>query len=672
MSNIKKEILIKQQPIPVDLKGTRLIVNQMENYICKIFKDNGEKGTGTGFFCKIPFPDENNQLNVLITNNHVLNENEIEVGKTIKLIMNNKGKKIEKSITIDESRKTFTKLNDKEGIDITIIEIKENKDEINNFLDYDNDEILGIEYKRKSIYILHYPNDIKLVSYGLIQNIIDGKQIRHYCNTYEGSSGSPILSLNNYKVIGVHYGGVDKEKNMSQIKLNFGTFINYAITLFNEKYKNEAYKEKNIETNENKTESINQKEVNNKQDIETNENNIELNNKNTDGIKNELKIANGSNIELNHKNENETNKNVVTNENKIESINKNQANNNKKNIEANDIKKENDNEYRNNIKLFYYTEKEDLYKIFGNKFVNNNKYKIDLIINGEKSKLVEEEYLIKGENKIELNIKSKITNLEHMFYKCSTLKNIDELKYLNTKDINNFSYMFYRCSSLFDINGLQNWDVSYANNFESMFNGCSSLLNLNKLQKWEVSNVKTFKSMFYKCSSLSDINGLKKWDVSNSNNFSSMFLGCSSLSDLNALQYWTVSNGNNFECMFYKCSLLSDITGLKDWDVSKVNSFRGMFLMCSSLLNLNALENWNISNATNFEDMFGGCIKLSDINGLKNWKVSKSNNFKGMFFECLSLSNINGLQNWDLPNTFVSKIMFNGFPSSLSLASTQN
>ena len=74
MTDIIKESLNKDQPIPVSLEGTRNILYQMENCICKIYKDNG--AIGTGFFCKIPF--NNNLLKVLITNNHILNENEID------------------------------------------------------------------------------------------------------------------------------------------------------------------------------------------------------------------------------------------------------------------------------------------------------------------------------------------------------------------------------------------------------------------------------------------------------------------------------------------------------------------------------------------------------------------------------------------------------------------
>ena len=118
MSEIIKESLNKDQPIPVTLEGTRIILNQMENCICKIYKDNG--AIGTGFFCEIPF--NNNLLKVLITNNHVLNENEIENNKIINISIINKEKKKEeiKKIKIDNIRKKYTN----KELDITIIEIK--------------------------------------------------------------------------------------------------------------------------------------------------------------------------------------------------------------------------------------------------------------------------------------------------------------------------------------------------------------------------------------------------------------------------------------------------------------------------------------------------------------------------------------------------------------------
>ena len=183
-SSIIKEAMNDSQLNPVDIEGTQKILFQMENCICKIYQNGKE---GTAFFCKIPFPDKNNLLNVLIANIQILDQNEIGNNKTIKLIMYNKEEKknIEKEIIIDESRKRYTYINDKEGIGLTILEIKQDQDNISNYLEIE-DEILELDNSNKSIYILHFPKDKKLVSYGLINDIIEGKTINHNCKTEEG------------------------------------------------------------------------------------------------------------------------------------------------------------------------------------------------------------------------------------------------------------------------------------------------------------------------------------------------------------------------------------------------------------------------------------------------------------------------------------------------------
>ena len=90
MPDIQQEKLIEDQPIPVSIEGTKKILFQMENCICKIYLEDGKKGTG--FFCKMPI--FNNLLPVLITNNHVLNEKDIENNKIIQLSINNEVKEI--------------------------------------------------------------------------------------------------------------------------------------------------------------------------------------------------------------------------------------------------------------------------------------------------------------------------------------------------------------------------------------------------------------------------------------------------------------------------------------------------------------------------------------------------------------------------------------------------
>ena len=62
------------------------------------------------------------------------------------------------------------------------------------------------------------------------------------------------------------------------------------------------------------------------------------------------------------------------------------------------------------INIIYKTDKEGEDNIFGEKFVENNKKNIELIINGNKNDLIDEYKLRKGENNIKIIIKNKITN----------------------------------------------------------------------------------------------------------------------------------------------------------------------------------------------------------------------------------------------------------------------
>jgi V8-like Glu-specific endopeptidase len=227
--DINPEIFFDKSIIPISFENTEKILSQMKNCICKIIKENGEKGTG--FFCKIPYPTNQSKiLNVLITNNHVLNEDDLKNNKIIKYTLKD-DEEIRKIIIDNNKRKIYTS----KELDISYIEIKENEDNINEYLEIDegiidkDEEYIKETYKNKSIYILHYPGgkDI-VVSYGIIDKI-KNEQINHYCNTLKGSSGSPILSLDTLKVIGIHCGS-NKDENE---KCNKGIFIKNSIKEFN-------------------------------------------------------------------------------------------------------------------------------------------------------------------------------------------------------------------------------------------------------------------------------------------------------------------------------------------------------------------------------------------------------------------------------------------------------
>ena len=163
MSDIIKEKKLNNYPEPVSLEVTKEIIEQMEKKVCKICIGNGIKGTG--FFCKIPYPDDNNLLSVLITNNHIINEKILEdKNKIIIISINNDNEYREIKL---ENRIKYTN----KEYDITIIEIKK-EDNINNYLYLDKNINNNKIYIGESIYILQYPN-IKNninVSYGIIKN----------------------------------------------------------------------------------------------------------------------------------------------------------------------------------------------------------------------------------------------------------------------------------------------------------------------------------------------------------------------------------------------------------------------------------------------------------------------------------------------------------------------
>ena len=212
----------KVEPFTKD--QSKEVIYQLENAIYKLYKLNGS--IGTAFACLLPYPDKYNLRPFLITNYHVLRRKDLKINKTIKITLDND--KTEKIILIDEDRITLPLKN----FDASLVEIKPEKDDIHIFLDIDNtiySPKVVEDFKNKSIYILQYPKGgISCFSSGLIKEIYNEK-IRHFCSTEYGSSGGPILSISNLRVIGLHRKRTDEHYNE-------GIFIKYIIDELHKTY----------------------------------------------------------------------------------------------------------------------------------------------------------------------------------------------------------------------------------------------------------------------------------------------------------------------------------------------------------------------------------------------------------------------------------------------------
>ena len=200
-----EQLINNNKPIPLNILQKCF---EKQTAICKILT-----GKGTGFFCKLNL--KNKSIIALLTNNHVLNEEKIKLGSKIE-IEHNKEKKV---IEITENR--FTRTN--ALYDFTCIEIFENE-KYNNYFEIDdniNTDNPDEQYKDKEILMVQYPNLEASFGNGKVNSIKNNYQIFHSIPTKGGSSGSPIiLKSGTLKIIGIHCGKANKDKN-----LNRGTYM---------------------------------------------------------------------------------------------------------------------------------------------------------------------------------------------------------------------------------------------------------------------------------------------------------------------------------------------------------------------------------------------------------------------------------------------------------------
>ena len=94
------------------LKKNKILLEKAEKSICEIIKD---KGYGTGFFCKMKYPDKYNEIYCIITNNHVITKDMLIYKENIEIKLNNK----EIKISLNLARRIWIN----EEIDFTCIEI---------------------------------------------------------------------------------------------------------------------------------------------------------------------------------------------------------------------------------------------------------------------------------------------------------------------------------------------------------------------------------------------------------------------------------------------------------------------------------------------------------------------------------------------------------------------
>ena len=427
--------------VPSEIQN--IIDLKIKNSICKIEFNNSK--IENGFLCKIPFPDFFNLLPVLITNYYEINKD--NASNNIKIVFDN-NKKI-RYITNIKQRKTYIN----KEYDILIIEIFPKEDDLNIFLEIDENIFKNINYNNKYISILNSSNESL---YGIINNNIDNK-IEYKFWKKNGTNDGPIIILDSLKVIGIK----------KEIKNNNGILLKDIIKEF---YRIENEEEKN---EINLIIKINEDEIN--KDIYI------LNYpyyKNHDGK--EYKYEGLKEL-------NKLNTTIFINDELYE---------------YNKYKKFNKKgEYK--IKIKFKILLKDCYCMF---LGCKNIIRIDLSRFNSKNVTNISAMFRDCTNLINVNLSNfdtkNVTNMNSLFNNCNSLTNINLSKF-DTKNVTDMRCMFKDCNNLTNIN-LSHFDTKNVTDMSYMFDGCNNLTNID-LSNFDTKNVTYMIGMFDGCNNLTNI-----------------------------------------------------------------------------------------------------------------------------------------------------------------------
>lgn len=140
-------------------------------------------------------------------------------------------------------------------------------------------------------------------------------------------------------------------------------------------------------------------------------------------------------------------------------------------------------------------------------------------------------YLTKIEGIENLNTK-EVTDMSHMFYGCTLLKNID-LSHFDTRNVTTMEYMFCNMGVPHDKKSplcldLSSFNTSKVENMGHMFAGSWQITTLD-LKGFDMSNVTNTEAMFNNCYGLASIYANDWSKISTITNSKDMFNYCASL-----------------------------------------------------------------------------------------------------------------------------------------------
>ena len=652
----------------------RTIYSQMKYSVCRIKCTEG--GYGTGFFSIIPdtvgkefIMKINTNLTALVTTTDIITRDDIKNEKNIELTLDNGKNKI--NVKIDKHKAYII-----EKYEISIVEIKENKKLKKNFFIKVDKELFQSKYPakffiEKPVYLLYYSNEKIKKNDGQII-FIDEKEkdyfsFQYLCESSPGSIGGPIISLEDYKLIGIHTGSSKKENNLS-----FGVFFNicsYYIV-------NKKQKEKNINNKNNESDKNNIIAPKNKK-FENIKDEIKISFQLIDNFKTDVVQIFG--IEFVKKNENLKiicNKDEYELEYKICShININNVNmldSNSFDIKLKGISTITDISFMFSdcTELSYIGEMSDFntINVTNMKEMFYNCVSLEYLPNVSKwdtSNVTSMEGLffdcqsLKSAGKIVDWKPKSLMFMNNMFYGCKSLKVIPDISGWDTKNVINMQFLFSECGSTPILPDISQWNTENVQYIDGMFSECSSLGYFPDISGWDTKNLISMNSLFSDCL-IDEIPDISDWNTENVKDMGSLFSGCKLLKSLPDISKWNTENVQIMDNMFNECKYLSSLPDISKWDTKNVISINQMFHSCYSLTRLPEISKWNTEKVLNMSGIFNGCIGLKTMPDISKWNTENVNDMSLMFRNCFGLKNLPDISKWKVKRITNTEDMFSG------------
>ena len=206
-----------------------------DNVLKEIAKSVGKltigKTSGTGFLVNLSKKEI--KFTFLITNQHLIEEENKDAKKKIEFSYNNNKDKLE--LELDKDKRFIYNFKGDIGIDVTVVEILPD-DKVSEDLFLKKEKIFTDnrdELKDKEIYIMQFSDEKKKelkCSEGKIISILN-KEFTHNATALDSSSGSPIILKSTKQILGIYKNGSTNNKE------NYGDLLYPIIAILEDKKK---------------------------------------------------------------------------------------------------------------------------------------------------------------------------------------------------------------------------------------------------------------------------------------------------------------------------------------------------------------------------------------------------------------------------------------------------